>query len=96
MRCDGCSSLSLLAGMLVTPADPFVRPHGCTLRVTRVLLWGPCCRAGGCAQPPHMLPCLPPSQGVSPSPCTSLPIAVPSSVGRHDAVLPVQSKGGSP
>lgn len=26
MRCDGCSSLSLLAGMLVTPADPFVRP----------------------------------------------------------------------
>ena len=72
MLCGGCSSLSLLAGTLVTPADPFVcHPRLCFAGHPGVVLGVP--GAGGCAQTPPVLPCLPPLPG-----CSSLSLHVSS------------------
>lgn len=81
----GCSSLSLLAGTSVSPADPFV----CHPR--RAALGLPSTGQGAVLSPP----CAPlpvPLPACPPCPCTSFPTAIPSSVGRHDAVLPAQKQ----
>lgn len=85
MLWGGCSSLSLLAGTSVSPADPFV------CHPWRAALGLPSAGQGAVLSPPRAplpvsLPACPPC------PCTSLPTAVPSSVGRHDAVLPAQKQ----
>lgn len=87
---------SLLAGTWVTPVGPFT--HHPWLHFgghPGVALGVPGTGQGAMLRPPHA-PLPAPLPGCPPRPCTPLPITVPGSVGRHDAVQPVWSKGRSP